>query len=93
MCVCMCVSLCVCPHSGDDSRDGKAVLVGCLLVMCSIIELGQAGKGTTRIDQDSFEHITLCIRVLADPLANGVVGKGLRDMCKASYHKLLQVCV
>jgi hypothetical protein len=76
--------------AGEDSRDAKAVLVGCLLVMCAIVELGQSKAGP-RIDQDSFEHIAMCIRVLADPLSHGVVGPEYRANCRASFHKLVDV--
>jgi coatomer subunit beta len=74
---------------GEESRDAKAVLVGCLLVMCAIVELGQSPKTATRIDQDSFEHIAMCIRILADPLTHGVVGTEYRSLCRGSFHKLV----
>jgi len=74
---------------GEDSRDAKAVLVGCLLVMCAVIELGQSGKAANKIDQDSFEHIVMCIRVLADPLSHSVIGAEYRSLCRASFHKLI----
>lgn len=81
-----------CCWSGEDSRDGKAVLVGCLLVMCAIVELGQpSARSTIRIDQDAFEHIVMCIRMLSDPLAHRVVGTQYRSLCRSSFHALVDV--
>ena len=62
-----------------------------MLVMCAIVELGQSSKSAQRIDQDSFEHIVMCIRILADPLSHGVVGKEYRALCRQSFHKLVDV--
>lgn len=75
---------------GADSRDSKAVLVGAMLVMCGIIELGQTPGSAAPIDQDSFEHICMCIRMLADPLAHRSTGPHYRALCRSSFQSLIK---
>ncbi len=61
--------------------------------MCGIIELGQSTTPTrtAKIDQDSFEHIVTCVRILADPSATAVLGSSYGALCRASFQKLIAV--
>lgn len=75
---------------GAESRDAKAVLVGATLVMCAVVELGQKPGTATPIDQDSFEHIVTCIRLLADPLAHRAAAADYRALCRSSFQSLVK---
>lgn len=46
------------------------------------------GPGVT-IDQDSFERVTLCMRVLGDPTATAAALPVLLHACKDTFHSLL----
>ena len=61
--------------------------------MCGIIELGQTTSPTrtNKIDQDSFEHIVTCIRILTDPSSSALLGASYRSLCRASFQKLIAV--
>ncbi|CAE7853780.1 copb1, partial [Symbiodinium sp. KB8] len=73
---------------GDaTARPVKGVTADAMLVMAAILELGQSqGRGGgSGIDQDSFERIVLCMRVLGDRSTNAAAAGVLLDGCKDSF--------
>ena len=76
--------------TGQSSRPAKAVTVDSLLVMAAIIELGKTpGAASKPMDQDAFERIVLCMRVLADPSTNASAAGVLLEDCRSAFQGLL----
>lgn len=69
---------------GASSDTTKSVVVDSMLVMCAILELGEA-SGTPKIDQDSYERVVLCLRTLGDPGVRSAMRGVLLGACREAY--------
>ena len=73
------------------SIDVKEMQMNAILIMCSLVRLGQTLlKSKSKIDRDSFERITLCLRTLVDPSASTETRKALLEDCSVSFGAMLE---
>lgn len=75
---------------GTTSNRAKAVMVDAMLVMCAIIELGQAPRSKHPIDQDAYERIVGCMRVIADPDTQAAAMPVLLSGTRAAFAERLR---
>ena len=65
-------------EKGWSSQIIKKMQIDAILIMCSMVRLGQTLlTSKARIDKDSFERITLWLRMLVDPTAADETRKAL----------------
>mmetsp|Transcript_8319 Transcript_8319/g.29537 ORF Transcript_8319/g.29537 Transcript_8319/m.29537 type:complete len:971 (-) Transcript_8319:106-3018(-) len=70
---------------GSTSNRAKAVMVDSMLVMCAIVELGQAKGAKHPIDQDAYERIVACMRIIADPESQAAAMPVLLNGTRAAF--------
>eukprot|EP00040_Diaphanoeca_grandis_P026421 m.147900 g.147900 ORF g.147900 m.147900 type:complete len:940 (+) comp30569_c0_seq2:169-2988(+) len=54
------------------AAEKNAVSARCMLYMASIMHLGKSGIPTTAIDDDSYDRMMSCLRVLSEPSAEAI---------------------
>eukprot|EP01138_Halocafeteria_seosinensis_P015246 gb/GECG01015561.1/.p1 GENE.gb/GECG01015561.1/~~gb/GECG01015561.1/.p1 ORF type:complete len:1031 (+),score=153.84 gb/GECG01015561.1/:1-3093(+) len=84
---------------GRDEQQSKTVMVDGMMAMSAMLEAGSnpknmlsansEAKPADKIDQDSFERIVLCMRVLADPSASEATMDVLLDGCRKAFRGLI----
>jgi coatomer subunit beta len=78
-------------EKGWSSQIIKKMQIDAILIMCSMVRLGQTLlTSKARIDKDSFERITLWLRMLVDPTAADETRKALLHDCSKSFEAMLQ---
>ena len=76
---------------GWSSQRVKKRQIDAILIMCSMVRLGQTLlTSKDRIDKDSFDRITLWLRMLVDPIAAEGTRKALLHDCSKSFEAMLQ---
>lgn len=86
-------------HRGREDPKSKTVMVDGMIAMCAMLEAGSNPKSMLapdsdakipdKIDQDAFERIVLCMRVLADPSASEATMDVLLDGCRKAFRGLI----
>jgi len=73
-----------------SSQIVKKKQINAILIMCSMVRLGQTLlTSKARIDRDSFDRITLWLRMLVDPTAAEETRKALLHDCSRSFEAML----
>jgi coatomer subunit beta len=74
-----------------SSQSVKKKQIDAILIMCSMVRLGQTLlTSKARIDKDSFERITLWLRMLVDPATANETRKALLHDCSRSFEAMLE---
>lgn len=69
----------------------KKKQIDAILIMCSMVRLGQTLlTSKARIDKDSFDRITLWLRMLVDPTAAEGTRQALLHDCSKSFEAMLE---
>jgi len=78
-------------ESGAESPDVKSLIVKVLITCCSMIQAGKAGKGTMRMDKDSYERLSFCMRTLMDPSIQQDVSGVFLEESRQVFSSLVEV--
>ena len=62
-----------------------------LVTCCSLIQAGKSAKGPARMDKDSYERISFCMRALMDPAVQKDVAQVMLHDSRAAFAKLIEV--
>lgn len=76
-------------NSFEDSNVKKSI-VKLLLTSLSMIHAGTKSKGATKMDKDSYERISFCIRVLLDPKMFADLNKVILKDCRQVFSELIE---
>ena len=76
---------------GWCSADVKRLQVEGMLVMCSMVRLGQTlVAASKRIDLDSFERIAMWLRVLSDPISSSCMREAFIEDCGKVFDEMVK---
>ena len=76
---------------GYDTNDVKRLQVHTMLIMCSMVKLGQLLLNSSkRMDQDSFDRIVLWLRVLGDPNASNALRNNFIGDCGICFDEMVK---
>jgi len=75
---------------GKDNMKIKEQTVKFLITCCSMIQAGQNAPSASRMDRDSYERITFCIRAILDPEVEAEIHDVLLKDCRSVLADLLE---
>ena len=73
----------------EDESSVNALIAESMLIMTSIIRMGRTEMAKTPMDDDSYERILTCLRVLSKP--NDLMEKVFLESCKSSFVSMMEV--
>jgi coatomer subunit beta len=73
----------------DDESTVNALIAESMLIMTSIIRVGRTEMAKTPMDDDSYERILTCLRVLSNP--SDLMEKVFLELCKNSFVSMMEV--
>ena len=78
-------------EQGEDSTSSKRLTADVVLTACSMAEAGTLAPVSKRISASSLDRITLCVRVLMDPVVrNGPMGAILLGGSRKVFGSILE---
>lgn len=77
-------------ESGPADASVKDQIVKVLVYGLAMIQAGRAGKGAMRMDKDSYERISFCVRTLLDPTMQADVGAVMLTSCRGVFAELVE---
>jgi len=75
---------------GADNPEVKGMTVKLLTTCCAIIQAGKVAKGPMKMDKDSYERISFCMRALLDPAVQAEVQDVILNESRKVFRKFIE---
>mmetsp|Transcript_12717 Transcript_12717/g.22974 ORF Transcript_12717/g.22974 Transcript_12717/m.22974 type:complete len:643 (-) Transcript_12717:368-2296(-) len=73
-----------------EDRKVKELSTQLVITCCAMIHAGKVARGPLRMDKDSYERISFCIRVLLDPSVEKDVDEVIYTGCRNVFTQLIE---
>jgi len=76
--------------SVENEEGAKPLCIRVLITCCAMIQAGKVAKGSLRMDKDSYERLSFCIRALLDPSVKHAVSGPMLKECRVVFQNLIE---